>query len=157
MGGGCFRCSPTLWVFLAYVYFTMFGSIATPRLWSMIFLQPKTRSAMSLSDKGYDVGILMPEEVALVTKVFRRVAGKPWVSKKPADLEALGRYILAMYQRGMCDERRLLDICMAASRRKFAAKKASPGLTVEKLEFLKNLATRVAPAGRTPHRRRRRP
>jgi hypothetical protein len=105
---------------------------------------------MSLSDKGYDGGILMPEEVALVTKVFRRIAGKPWVSKKPADLEALGRYILAMYQRGMCDERKLLDICMAASRHKFAAKKGSSRLTGERLEFLKHLVT---PADR----RRRRP
>ena len=94
---------------------------------------------MSLSQKGYDFGILMPEEVALVMRVYRRITVEPWISREAADLEAFGRYVLCMYQRGMCDEERLFQICTVAARRKFgrrAAEQVPPGGTAKERSSL---------------------
>jgi hypothetical protein len=70
------------------------------------------------SHSWFDFGILVPEEVAQVCAVLRRVASEPGVSKTPEDLVALGRYAIQMYQGGLRDEQKLFELCLNAARRK---------------------------------------
>ena len=65
-------------------------------------------------------GTLTPDEFNLVFDVFTRINAEPWVTKSNEGQRQLARYVLHMYERGLCDEERLYRLCLSAARVKFA-------------------------------------
>lgn len=82
---------------------------------------------MSFHDISCFPGVLRPDDLALIQHVFDRIVGEPWVSQDPKTREDLGRYIFKMYDRGLCVEEKLFDLCLAAARHKFSDQSLSAG------------------------------
>jgi len=82
---------------------------------------------MSFRDFTHFSAALRPDELALIQRVFDRIVGEQWVSKEPDAREELARYVLKMYDRGLCVEEKLFDLCLAAARHKFSDQTLSAG------------------------------
>jgi hypothetical protein len=63
-------------------------------------------------------GILRQEDLTIIRNVFDRVTSEPWVSKDPAAQEQFAKYILRMYDRGMCEPEKLFRLCLLAAKHK---------------------------------------
>lgn len=63
---------------------------------------------------------LEPDELNLLQRVYERITPEPWVSRDPEVQERLARYILDMFQHGLCWENKLYEFCLVAARAKFA-------------------------------------
>jgi hypothetical protein len=67
-----------------------------------------------------DDGILLPDEVAMIQRVFDRVVSAGKVSSDPVVRAEFAKFVFKTYRRGLCLEEQLYEICSIAARRKFA-------------------------------------
>jgi hypothetical protein len=65
-------------------------------------------------------GVLLPDEVAMVQRVFDRLVSAGKVSNDPVVRAEFARFVFKMHRRGLCFEQQLYEICAIAARRKFA-------------------------------------
>lgn len=65
-------------------------------------------------------GVLEPDEVAFLRKIYDRISAEPWLSEEMDVRDDLARYIMAMYLRGLWSEKNLYALCLVAAREKFS-------------------------------------
>lgn len=65
-------------------------------------------------------GILAPEDLAVIRNVYGRIVSEPWVSKDPTAREQFAKFVINMYERGMCHPEKLFRLCLVAAGHKLA-------------------------------------
>lgn len=65
-------------------------------------------------------GVFQPEQVHVLSTVFKRVSTEWWFTSDPIRREEFARYILKMYVRGLVSPERLEGVCRAAAKSRFS-------------------------------------
>ncbi len=66
-------------------------------------------------------GIFSPAEIQLIQRIFSRLDDDGLLPAAKSDRETFCRYVLSIYQRGMCDEGQLEAFCRVAVKHKYPA------------------------------------
>lgn len=69
---------------------------------------------------SFSPGVLPPDELNLVQRVFQRIAKLEWVSQEPETQRRLAAHVLQVYGRGITDPEQLHATCLVAAKENFA-------------------------------------
>lgn len=70
---------------------------------------------MSFRTDRTSPGVLMPEELRIVERVFKRIVLQSWFTRAPSDQQQFAAYVIRTYFRGLTDPDLLYDFCLAAA------------------------------------------
>jgi hypothetical protein len=75
---------------------------------------------MSFFTANYSGGVLLPEEMSLVSEVFKQIEAEPWFNATDENRQHLAAFIIRTYQRGLAEPEKLRSFCAERARQRFA-------------------------------------
>jgi|EndMetStandDraft_4_1072995.scaffolds.fasta_scaffold722429_1 hypothetical protein len=77
---------------------------------------------------------LVPEELAAVQSVFKKISSESWFSRAPEDQQKFAAYVAQTYMRGMKDPEKLAAFCETAAKARFSVPEDVSDLSASRTE-----------------------
>jgi hypothetical protein len=74
---------------------------------------------MSFHTTMFSSGVLLPDEIKLIQTVFDDIVREDVILDDPSVREQFAKYVISIYERGMCDPDKLRMFCRIAAKHKF--------------------------------------
>jgi hypothetical protein len=86
---------------------------------------------MSFNTRQFSPGVLLPEELAIIERVYNSIAGEAWFTDDEEKRNAFAAFLIKSYHRGLIDPEKLFRFCSSVAKWKFnkPVSEASPART----------------------------